>query len=748
MAPSGLQRRKIEVLLDQVERLPTLPGPARNLLRLLSGDRPNPRELQLALEVDATLAARAVRLARHLGRPADSIRSLDAVLDTVPWDALAADLLSTEIVDAETLREGRLVRLWRHNLAVGMAAQILASRLGTLLPQEALLAGLLHDVGLVALPILMPKAYAQVLDHAASTGADLIEAERLVLGVDHAVLGKRLAQHWGFSQTLQHVIWMHHQAQTAPAERNSTSTLMEVVRLADLIVRQEGFSYHPTEQVRDDLTEAAERLGLSGAGAQQIGHQVTAAFDLNARPTGLEDEPSLEDLWPVVTAANSRLGRLCREGHDRCHRLETQSRRTDLLIRLNARLAQCHSARDVLETVAATACDALGLRVVVPYLLSREGEYVEGVRYTHASQVEDHFLYDLQAREGLEPLPSHEVGPLAAPAGPVRAERIEAWLFERQGASLGPGPFYTIAMMVEQTKVGGIVFALAQAGRDLAPPEMSEIAALASMAGLALKRTQAEGDLVALSEELAEVNRELQTAQEERLQRRNVASLSEMAAGAAHEINNPLAIISGRAQQLAATEEDPDRREALRTVIQQAVRISGIITELRLFAQPPAPNPQTADPAVLARRVARDLEPLAGQAAVRLHVDAPAGLPPIRVDLDQVASALTEVVRNAVEACAPVGGGHVTFTVQASPTQQTVRFVVADNGPGMPPHVRARAFDPFYSGYEAGRHRGLGLPKAYQTVQANGGQMVLESTPGLGTNVRMTFPSGETEAKV
>jgi signal transduction histidine kinase len=57
----------------------------------------------------------------------------------------------------------------------------------------------------------------------------------------------------------------------------------------------------------------------------------------------------------------------------------------------------------------------------------------------------------------------------------------------------------------------------------------------------------------------------------------------------------------------------------------------------------------------------------------------------------------------------------------------------------MDPAIRTRAFDPFYSGYEAGRHRGMGLPKAYRAVQANGGRMALDSTPGEGTTVRMTF---------
>jgi signal transduction histidine kinase len=81
----------------------------------------------------------------------------------------------------------------------------------------------------------------------------------------------------------------------------------------------------------------------------------------------------------------------------------------------------------------------------------------------------------------------------------------------------------------------------------------------------------------------------------------------------------------------------------------------------------------------------------------------------------------------------------VTVTVQPLGAEQSIRLAVTDNGPGMDPQVRARAFDPFYCGRDAGRRRGLGLSKAYRAVVASGGQMTLESAPGRGTTVRLTF---------
>jgi len=742
MVVTGLQRRKVELLLEQVDHLPTLPGVTLHVLPLVMADDPRARDIQLAIEVDATLAARTLKLAIDLGNSSDAIMSIDAAIAAVPLEALAGSLLSIDAVEEEIIRTAELPRLWRHVLATAMISQVIATRIGTVPPETALLAGLLHDIGQVALRVLMPRAYSQVLERLQAGGIELLEAERDVFGVDHAVLGKQLVQRWGFPEALRDVIWLHHQAQV-PAGHRSAGGLTEVARLADLLARQHGLSCHAAEQIAENTAEVAERLGMSGVQAEQIGHQVSTAIELNTGPLGLRDEPSPDELRRAFLGANVRLGQLYRNGYRLSHTAQAKCEQCNLLLRLNAGLATCHTTGEVLETVATAARNAFGFRVTVPYVVAPDGTYVEGVRCTVAGGIEEHFVHDITAADSLQPPPAPPAMPLASPAAPARAEPTEGWLFECQGPHLGSGPFYTVPITLEDTKLGSLVFAIGDRPHELTPQEAGQIAAVASIAAVALKRAQAEANLVALSEELADVNRQLQAAHHKSLQQRNVASLSEMATGAAHEINNPLAIISGRAQQLAARQSDSTDRDMLQTIIDQADRISDIITELRAFANPPAPKPQAVDPVALARRVADELQAEGEAAATRIEVQAAEDAPTIQVDPDQVAAALTEIVKNGVEACSRTEGGTVKLLVRHLAADGGVRFVVTDDGPGMDPKVRARAFDPFYSGYEAGRRRGLGLPKAYQAVQANGGEMTVESTPAHGTTVRVTFPVPE-----
>ncbi|MDK1031110.1 MAG: ATP-binding protein [Planctomycetia bacterium] len=85
-------------------------------------------------------------------------------------------------------------------------------------------------------------------------------------------------------------------------------------------------------------------------------------------------------------------------------------------------------------------------------------------------------------------------------------------------------------------------------------------------------------------------------------------------------------------------------------------------------------------------------------------------------------------------------GNHVTLSVEHLADETLVRFHVIDDGAGMDAETVAKAFNPFFSGREAGRQCGLGLSKAYRFVEANGGAIILNSTPERGTDAWITFP--------
>jgi hypothetical protein len=224
------------------------------------------------------------------------------------------------------------------------------------------------------------------------------------------------------------------------------------------------------------------------------------------------------------------------------------------------------------------------------------------------------------------------------------------------------------------------------------------------------------------------------------LENEKLESLKELAYGAGHEINNPLANISARAQTLLPGERDSDRRRLLAAINTQAFRAHEMIADMMLFARPPAPQVAEVELCGLLEKLVAEL---AGQAvAQQTELVLDAGKQPKSVpgDVTQLAVAIRAVCVNALEAL--VHGGRVEITLrQSSESLAMTQIDIADTGPGIPENVRRHLFDPFYSGREAGRGLGFGLSKCWRIVTMHGGRVDVSERPGGGTLFCIALPN-------
>ncbi|NBW96493.1 MAG: sensor histidine kinase [Planctomycetia bacterium] len=213
----------------------------------------------------------------------------------------------------------------------------------------------------------------------------------------------------------------------------------------------------------------------------------------------------------------------------------------------------------------------------------------------------------------------------------------------------------------------------------------------------------------------------------------------ELAYGAGHEINNPLANIATRAQALLLEERDAERRRRLATIVDQSFRARDMIGGLMLFARPPKPRPEATGIGEMLGSVVQALGSLAEARGVRLNCRTTAPTLEACVDRVQIADALRAIATNAIEAASV--GGEVVLDAVAAPSGDWCEITVADDGGGMDEATVRRAFDPFFSGREAGRGAGLGLAKAWRFVEASGGSVEIASRPGVGTTVTVVLPA-------
>lgn len=227
------------------------------------------------------------------------------------------------------------------------------------------------------------------------------------------------------------------------------------------------------------------------------------------------------------------------------------------------------------------------------------------------------------------------------------------------------------------------------------------------------------------------------------LQTEKLAALRQLAYGASHEINNPLANIAMRAEMLLRGEPDPDRQRKLQVIRQQAMRAHEMISDLMLFANPPRPTLQSIELRSWLTQLGEEMQPDVQLVDGELVVEATAEQTVVG-DPVQLAEAVRALVRNSLEAQPARARIRVAIGVDA---HGAAYLEVGDNGPGISDEIARHMFDPFFSGREAGRGLGFGLPKAWRIAESHGGQLCCLNRSAGQTLFRLSWPRLQTPAK-
>ena len=205
------------------------------------------------------------------------------------------------------------------------------------------------------------------------------------------------------------------------------------------------------------------------------------------------------------------------------------------------------------------------------------------------------------------------------------------------------------------------------------------------------------------------------------LEQQKLEALAEFAAGAGHEINNPLAIIGGRVQLLLREIEHPEHRRQLGVIAAQVKRAYEMIADIRFFARPPQPEWSTFNLTEELQTLVAEQTPLMTEAGVTFQAD----IEPIKAGIKRsemtvysdpvlLHVAVSILCNNARESVQLTGG---TVWLRLCRTENAWEITVTDDGPGVSEEIRPLIFDPYYSGRQAGRGLGFGLPKAWRIMQ-------------------------------
>jgi len=743
-----------EPILAHLESVPRPPELIARLFDDADGSAVTHDGALAVLRRDPALAARLLRISNGDEAAADPMARIEDLLARLGPRRMRGLLLAGWLLETFSAPErGRstptfdLAEHWKHALAAACGARRLAQEqpAADAHPDDAFVAGLVHDAGKVALNRLFPKSYDRIAALAETGESSWAQREREVLGIDHTTVGRRLLQRWGLPGWMADAAGLHHDPpHRLPADRHAR--LVGLARVASSLARRQRIGYSGNAEEPAPLREGIEELGVTPAMLEAVAARL--ADDVAAHTALLTLTPDTTEAlyFKALARASAESTRIREDLHAARSHLADESRTLKAILAFDAALMQSADAAAAACALAAAgraAFDRPVLACVTPSgsVAPVAGWFDPGRATSGTTQL----TMDDELRAALDGLSRGAEIRAAAPAALLTR-------LSEQVAALGAVPERALAIRHESRLVALLLYADSAGSAGQAGDE-ARLMPLWNYLGSTLARIRSHAASVRVAGDLADANRRMQQMQTELLRTRTLSMIAEMAAGAGHELNNPLSVISGRAQMLLAQAADvPGIQHSLNVIALKAHECSRIVTELMDFARPPAPNFGEVNLAEAIGEACMQWREQGRIAGTRLTIS-PSVLPSadnpvVRADAAQMGVVLKELLQNATEAVIDNSGTiHVDLTVEQLPGEgpgeraaRAAHIRIRDTGSGMPPNVLLRVFDPFFSHRKAGRGRGLGLPRAHRIVEAHDGRIWLDSTQGRGTTAHVVLP--------
>lgn len=740
--------RKIEMVIQQLDSLPTLPAVAARLLEITVKSNTQAQEVVRLIESDPSLASRIIAMSVRASMEVDrrTSSSLNKAVVLLGFDAVRNAVLSIKVFETLNKNEGSndkaifdRVSFWKHSLAVACGAKMLIRHIDTKVdPDEAFVCGLLHDIGKVALDCCLPKSFARVVQLTESSMTNIAEVEKRIIGLDHCAVGRRLAEKWRLPEAIIETVWLHHQWIHGLPDAVKNASIVQTVHLADVLARQFRMGYSGNHYLPDSAETIAQELGCPDSVIEHIARQLPDEISERASLMGLDDIEPKDIYHEALKEANCQLGKLNTKLQHQNQTLWMRSRYFDSLEQLGSSVQPGQSVVDVCSLIARiwqahTGCDRCGV-----YATTEDELIIEGAVRTNLKSDPTIFMVDrtddpaaIGTRGGSMEFPTNfAISP---------AQESHDWFFEQVDPMFEARSTLVMPLRLGDELAGGVLW---QSDKDQGyyKQQIKEMQSFAASAALMVCQAQKQEKQSIFCDQLAQNNMQLQKIQQELSHKRSLAAVGEMACGAAHEINNPLAVVVGRSQLLASGETDSEKKKILETIASNGQEISKIITELLEFAKPALPKPSTVSAEALITRATSACAEAAQAGNVVIDTLIDEYLPDVFVDLEQTSSALSEVLANAIESYQNREEGTVTITAGYDELDEKVFVEIKDHGCGMDKDTLHKATSPFFSGKQAGRKRGLGLSRSVRNIESNRGTLHLQSEPGKGCCARIALP--------
>lgn len=280
------KRQKFRAALRETKNLPTLPGIISKLTRMADDPETTTEQMGKVISKDHILAAKLLKLVNSAfyGFP-QRISSLSSAIILLGFNVVKSLIISASIFE---VMEDQDVELWEHSLGCAVVCSVIGKRLGISEPEEVSTAGLIHDIGKVAIKMELPQEYKMINRLVQERKLTMRQAEKEVLGLDHAEAGGWLTRSWNLPAKLIEPIACHHDPRKAKNEQMTSS----IIHFSDIVIRGLGYGHAGDDKVPMLSKRAWQLLNLSVGDLDEIMAEVEdKLWDVKGFSLEIHSEP-------------------------------------------------------------------------------------------------------------------------------------------------------------------------------------------------------------------------------------------------------------------------------------------------------------------------------------------------------------------------------------------------------------------------------------------------------------------------
>lgn len=702
--------------LKRSRNLPALPQVLLKLIEACNDENCTPQRLSQITFKDPSISTKVLQLVNsaHSGLR-KKITTLEQAIVYLGADSVKNIAISSSVLQvfAKTRGNGtfNLSSFWWHSLLCASLARALAEETGYLAPEEAFLAGLLHDIGKLVLWTNFRKEYQTVLEEAENDPVRLLAGETN-LGAPHHEVGAWLVNQWKLNSFMADAVLYHH---SAPEEVVEALPLVKITYAANLLSRC------GEELSESTAAETQSLMGIAIPKQAELVWQAKAEIEDVARSFGITVS-SPDDEQPPTPETDRATREL----------LASEVKNFSLVYGTLQSLLGAASQSEILEASQKGLSILLNVQNMFHFLYDEEkgalvGQAVPGTDSSLIDRVtipvnNGNSMFARTLKSGI---PENSFTTREGQRASIAEEQIR-----RQ---LGTEGMMCLPMRVKGNPVGVIVMGVHEQHAAALSKQQKLLDLFINHVGMCLHADKIKQD-------------QARIIQEERIK-----ASSKISRMVVHEVNNPLGIIKNylKILSLKLPEKHPAQTE-LNIIGEEILRVGQIIRQLNDFSQ----SRMTLRDKVDVNRLLNNMlallkDSLFRPTMIEAKFTPDKTAPNIISDKNGLKQVIINLIKNAVEAMA--SGGHLHIATKFIPNAHdkptgteeirpgTLDIIVKDNGPGIPDDIRKRLFEPFVTSKTQGR--GLGLSIVHGIIRELNGTITCESSINVGTTFTINLPT-------